>query len=68
VAAFSTAAAAGASALEDMAAAGRLDESVRLVDQLETMGRELIRQLDGLSIETLRHLAGGAGGSDRPPR
>ncbi len=68
VATVSTVAAAAASALEDLAAGGRLDESTPLVDRLETMGWELIRQVDGLSIETLRHQAGAAGGSDRPPR
>ncbi|MDB5310908.1 MAG: domain S-box protein [Gemmataceae bacterium] len=68
VAPFSTAAAARASVLEDQAAGGRLDESAPLVDQLETMGQELIQQVDGLSIETLRHQAGGAGAPDRPSR
>lgn len=68
VATVSTAAATGASALEDLAAGGRFDESAPLVDQLETMGRELIRQVDGLSVETLRYQAGAAVAPARPPR
>jgi two-component system sensor histidine kinase/response regulator len=68
VAAFSTAAAAGASALEDQAAEGRLDESAPLVDQLDAMGRELLRQVDGLTVDALYHQTGAAGAPDRPPR
>jgi PAS domain S-box-containing protein len=55
VAAFSTAAAAVASELEDRAAQGHLDET--LVEQLETMARELMRVVGGLSLETLRQQA-----------
>jgi signal transduction histidine kinase/DNA-binding response OmpR family regulator len=58
VAAFSTAAGCVASDLEDHAAGGELDEARPLVEQLETMGHRLIRQVDGLSLETLRHEAG----------
>ena len=63
--AFSTVAGGMASALEDEAAGGRLDESRRLVEQLEVKARELLEQVDGLSIETLRDQAGAAGGGDR---
>ena len=63
--AFSTVAGGMASALEDHAAAGRLDESRRLVEQLEVKARELLEQVDGLSIETLRDQAGAAGDRDR---
>jgi two-component system sensor histidine kinase/response regulator len=58
---FSTTAAAVAMNLEDRAAVGRLEESLRLVKQLETMAQELLRLVDGLSIKTLRHQAGAAG-------
>jgi two-component system, sensor histidine kinase and response regulator len=54
VAAFSTAVGAVASELEDQAARGQLDETWPLVEQLEAMARELIQQVDGLSIEALR--------------
>ena len=56
VAAFSTVAGAVASDLEDHAARGQLEEAWPLVEQLETMARELIRQVDGLSIEVLLDL------------
>jgi hypothetical protein len=58
--AFSTAAGDVASDLEDHAAQGRLDEARPLVEQLEVMARELIRRVDGLSIEALRDQAGAA--------
>jgi two-component system sensor histidine kinase/response regulator len=63
--AFSTVAGGMASALEDQAAGGRLDESRRLVEQLEVKAREVLEQVDGLSIETLRDQAGAAGDRDR---
>ncbi len=62
--AFSTVAGGVASDLEDQAAGGRLDESRRLVEQLEVMARELLLQVDGLSIEALRDQAGAAGDRD----
>jgi hypothetical protein len=52
--AFSTAAAAAASDLEAAAAGGDLDEARPLVDRLETMARELILGLEGLSLKALR--------------
>ncbi len=61
VAAFSTTAAGVASDLEDKAADGRLGECRPLVEQLEAMARELLQEVDGLSIETLRHQADAAG-------
>jgi PAS domain S-box-containing protein len=64
VAAFSTAAGGVASELEDQAARGRIDEAPPLVGQLEAMAQELLRQVDGLSLETLRHQAGAAVSSD----
>ena len=65
VAAFSTVVGAVASDLEDRAASGQLEEAGPLVEQLEATARELIRQVDGLSIEALRDQAGAAGDRDR---
>jgi hypothetical protein len=62
--AFSTMAGAMASDLEDLASGGRLDECRALVEQLEAMARELIEQVDGLSLEALRDQAGAAGDRD----
>jgi CheY-like chemotaxis protein/HPt (histidine-containing phosphotransfer) domain-containing protein len=61
VAAFSTAAGAVASDLEDLAEGGRLDEAPPLADRLEAMARELLRQVDGLTLEALRQQPGAAG-------
>jgi two-component system, sensor histidine kinase and response regulator len=61
--AISTVAGAVASKLEDQAASGRGEECHRLVEQLEAIARELFDQVDGLSIETLRHQAMSAGDS-----
>ena len=58
VAAFSTVVGAVASDLEDQAARGQLEEAWPLVEQLEAIARELIQQVDGLSIEALRDQAG----------
>jgi HPt (histidine-containing phosphotransfer) domain-containing protein len=60
VAAFSTVAAGVASELEDHAAQGQLEEARPLVGQLETMAQELMRAVDGLSLETLRQQTGPA--------
>src|SRR5205823_5618297 len=60
VAAFSTAAGAVASDLEDLAALGRLDEAAPLMGRLETMAQELMERVSGLSLETLRCQAAGA--------
>jgi PAS domain S-box-containing protein len=57
VAAFSTAAGCVASDLEDQAARGQLEEARTLVEQLEAMGHRLVRLVDGLSLEALRHQA-----------
>ena len=54
-----------ASKLEDQAACGRLEECRPLVEQLEAIARELFQQVDGLSIETLRHQAVSAHDHDR---
>ncbi len=62
---FSTVAGAVASDLEDFAAHGRLDEARPLVERLEMMVQELIRQVNGLSYERVRHQAATA---DRPDK
>jgi two-component system, sensor histidine kinase and response regulator len=55
--AFSVVAGGLASDLEGLAAGGRVDEARPLVERLETMARELSRQVDALSLETLSKLA-----------
>src|SRR5260370_38417154 len=65
VAAFSSVAAAVASDLEDQAAGDRLEECRPLVEQVESIARELLDQVGVLSIEDLRHLAV-AGGEAGP--
>jgi CheY-like chemotaxis protein len=65
VAAFSTAVGAVASDLEDHAVRGQFDEARPLLGQLEAMARELIEQVDSLSIEALRDQAAAAGDRDR---
>jgi CheY-like chemotaxis protein/HPt (histidine-containing phosphotransfer) domain-containing protein len=52
--AFSTQAGRIASDLEDHAAQGQLDEARPLVERLETTTQELTRQMDGLTLESLR--------------
>ena len=54
---FSTQAGSMASDLEDHAAQGQLDEARPLVRRLETMAKELIGQVDGLTLERLKHHA-----------
>jgi CheY-like chemotaxis protein len=54
VAAFSTAAAGVASAIEDQAAAGQLQEARPLVERLGAMTQELVQLAGGLSLEALR--------------
>jgi CheY-like chemotaxis protein len=65
VAAFSTAAGAVASELEDLAAQGRLDDATPLMWRLETMAQRLMEQVTGLSLETLRCQPQGSGCHDR---
>jgi CheY-like chemotaxis protein len=57
IATFSSVAGAMASDLEDRAADGCLQACQPLVEQLDEIARELIKQIDGLSIETLRSRA-----------
>jgi HPt (histidine-containing phosphotransfer) domain-containing protein len=60
VSVFSTVAASVASNLQDEAADGRLNGSGQWEEQLQWMARELLRRVDGLSIEALRRGAKGA--------
>jgi CheY-like chemotaxis protein len=60
VAAFSTVAGGVASDLEDHAAQDQLEEARPLAGQLETMAQELLRAVDGLTLEALRHQTGPA--------
>jgi len=64
--AFSTVAGGVASSLEDHAASGRLEECRPLVEQLEVMARELVQEMDGLSIESLREQVRAVGDTKSP--
>ena len=66
VAVFSTVAGASASDLEDLAARGQLEEARPLVQQVETIVRELISLTGGLSIEDLRRHAQSADDAGQP--
>ncbi len=63
VAAFSTTAGAVVSDIEDHAARGQLEEAAILIEQLNTIARQLPRVVKDLSIESLRREAGN--GDDR---
>jgi HPt (histidine-containing phosphotransfer) domain-containing protein len=54
IAAFSTAAGAVASEIEDHAARGELDDAAPLIEQLSAMARELPQVVANVSIESLR--------------
>src|SRR5271157_2392944 len=62
---FSTVAGDLAGNLEDLAADAQLDKAPPILEQLETIARELMRQADGLSIEALRRHAEAADDHDR---
>jgi hypothetical protein len=62
---FSTVAGEVVSDLEDRAARGQLQEAWPLVERLEAMAQELMREVDGLSLETLRTLAEAADDPNR---
>ena len=47
--------------MEEVAARGDLDEARPLVERLETMARELILDLEGLTLETRRRRAAETG-------
>jgi HPt (histidine-containing phosphotransfer) domain-containing protein len=64
--AFSTVAGDLAADLEDLAARGRLQEALPIVEELKECATALARLAGGLTIETLRKQAESADGSDRP--
>jgi CheY-like chemotaxis protein len=68
ITAFSTIAGELVSEVEDLAAIGHLAEARPLVGRLESMVAELIRQMDGLSIEDLRSRAGAGRNTSMPGR
>ena len=41
--------------LEELAAGSHLDEAARIVERLEAIAPELVHQLDGITVEALRH-------------
>jgi PAS domain S-box-containing protein len=48
-----------AGSLEDLAAATQLDKAAPILEQLETIAQELVKQVDGISVEALRRQADG---------
>jgi CheY-like chemotaxis protein len=66
ISAFSTVAGAVASELEDLAAAGRLEDTRPVVMRLEAMMQELIGRMSGISIESLRLRAEASRAVGRP--
>ena len=54
---FSAAAGDLAGNLEDLAAGTQLDQTAPIVEQLETAAHELVKQIDGITVEELRHQA-----------
>jgi hypothetical protein len=57
---FSSAAGDLAGTLEDLAVGTQLDEAAPILEQLEMMGHELVKQLDGITVEALRRHVGAA--------
>jgi HPt (histidine-containing phosphotransfer) domain-containing protein len=57
---FSTVAGDLAGTLEDLAAGAELGRAAPILEQLETTTRELLQQVDELSLEALRHKAAAA--------
>ena len=56
---FSTAAGDLAGSLEELAAGTQLDKAAPILEQLETMAQELVKQIDGITVEALRRQAEG---------
>src|SRR5438552_19176434 len=56
---FSTAAGDLAGSLEAVAAGTRLDKAAPILEQLETIAHELVKQVDGNTVEALRRQAEG---------
>jgi HPt (histidine-containing phosphotransfer) domain-containing protein len=56
---FSAAAGDLAGSLEDLAADAQLDHAAPILEQLETIAHELVKQVDGITVEALRCQAEG---------
>jgi CheY-like chemotaxis protein/HPt (histidine-containing phosphotransfer) domain-containing protein len=54
---FSTAAGDLAGSLEDLAAGTQLEKAVPILEELETIAQELVKQVDGITIDALRRQA-----------
>jgi two-component system sensor histidine kinase/response regulator len=48
-----------AGSLEELAAATQLDKAAPILEQLETIAHELVKQVDGITVEALRRQAEG---------
>jgi hypothetical protein len=58
---FSTVAGDLAGGLEELAAGAQLDKAARLLEHLDTIAHELVKQVDGITVEALRRQAEGMG-------
>src|SRR5438445_12238431 len=58
---FSAAAGDLADSLEDLAAGTQLDKAAPILEQLETIAQELVKQVDGITVEALRRQGEGMG-------
>src|SRR5437588_9361366 len=56
---FSAAAGDLAGSLEELAAGTQLDKAALILEQLETIAHEVVKQVDGISVEALRYQAEG---------
>jgi HPt (histidine-containing phosphotransfer) domain-containing protein len=56
---FSTVAGDLAGSLEELAAGTQLDKAAPVLEQLETIVHELVKQIDGMTVEDLRRQTGG---------
>jgi PAS domain S-box-containing protein len=63
---FSTVAGDLAGSLEDLGAAAQLDQAAPILDQLDMTARELLRRVDGLTIEALQQQVEAASRPNRP--
>src|SRR5262249_22605423 len=57
---FSTVAGDIAGSLEELAVGTQLDKAARLLKQLDTTAHELVKQVDGITVEALRRQEGAA--------
>ena len=58
---FSTVAGDLAGSLEELAAGTQLDKAARLLEQLDTIAHELVKQVDGITVEALSGQTEGRG-------